>query len=287
VTPADLVGQWLAARLSGEAAAWLDAGAARLRSGAADRDLFLMTSAVTRRLGTAPLALQAAELKAATASRPGWDPSEWTVDQAARVYLLLVSTPDGAEISRRLDRLCSAADIGELVAFYRGLPLYPDPLRHVLRAAEGVRSNMRVVFEAVTHRNPYPSEQFAEPAWNQMVLKALFVGTRLDLVVGLDRRRNATLARMLCDYAHERWAASRPVSPELWRCIGPFASGSVLDDFRRLLSRGTAAERQAAALALLESPDAAARQLIDAEPGLAADARARKFRWDTLAAGAA
>ncbi len=284
--PVQLLGQWLAARLSGESAAWFDAGVARVRSSASDRDLFLVTSAVTRRLGTVPLGLRAADLEAASASRAGWDPGEWTVDQAARVYLLLVSTPDGAETSRRLDRLCSAADIGELVAFYRGLPLYPDQPRHVLRAAEGVRSNMRVVFEAVAHRNPYPSEQFAEQAWNQMVLKALFVGTRLDLVVGLDRRRNANLARMLCDYAHERWAASRPVSPELWRCVGPFAVGNVLDDFRRLLARGDERERQAAALALLESPDAAGRQLIAGEPELAAAARDGRFTWDTLAASA-
>ncbi|NJD31204.1 MAG: hypothetical protein FIB04_04895 [Gammaproteobacteria bacterium] len=286
MTPVQLLGQWLASRLSGESAAWFDAGVARLRSGATDRDLFLLTSAVTRRLGMAPLGLQAADLEAAAASRAGWDPSDWTVDQAARVYLLLVSTPDGAETSRRLDRLCGAADIGELVAFHRGLPLYPDQPRHALRAAEGVRSNMRVVFEAVAHRNPYPSEQFAEQAWNQMVLKALFVGTRLDLVVGLDRRRNANLARMLCDYAHERWAASRPVSPELWRCVGPFAVGNVLDDFRRLLAGGDERERQAAALALLESPDAAGRRLIDGEPELAAAARDGRFTWDTLAESA-
>jgi hypothetical protein len=285
--PVDLLGRWLATRLPADAATWLESGAARLRAGAPDRDLFLMTSLVTRRLGSAPLAPDEAELAAASASRPGWDPSEWTLDQAARAYLLLVSSPDGAELSRRLDRLCSAADIGELVAFYRGLPLYPDPPRHALRAAEGVRSNMRTVFEAVAHRNPYAAEQFAESAWNQMVLKALFVGSRLDLVVGLDRRRNEALARMLCDYAHERWAASRVVSPELWRCVGPFATGSVLDDFRRLLSRGTSAERQAAVLALLESPDAAAGKLLATESELVAAARGGMIRWETLAAGAA
>ncbi len=287
MTPVDLLGRWLGARLPADAEAWLEAGATRLRAGAADRDLFLMTSVVTRKLGSAPIALSGAELKAASESRPGWDPSEWTVDQAARVYLLLASSPDGTELSRRLDRLCSAADIGELVAFYRGLPLYPDPPRHALRAAEGVRSNMRTVFEAVAHRSPYAAEQFAEPAWNQMVLKALFVGSRLDLVVGLDSRRNPALARMLCDYAHERWAASRVVSPELWRCVGPFAAGNVLDDFRRLLSRGTGVERQAAALALQESPDAAARKLLDTERELAAAARNGTLRWETLAAGAA
>jgi hypothetical protein len=285
--PADTLAAWLHARLPADAAEWLASGAARLRAGAPDREIFLMTSLVGRKLGHGPLGLDAAELATATAVRAGWDPSEWTVDQAARIYLLLVATPDGGEIARRLDRLCAAADVGELVAWYRGLPLYPDPERHVMRAAEGVRSNMRSVFEAVAHRNPYPSEQFAEGAWNQMVLKALFVGARLDPVVGLDARRNPALARMLCDYAHERWAASRAISPELWRCVGPFAVGAGLDDFRRLLSRGTLPERQAAMLALLESPDPAAGLLLKDEAAIVAAARAGEFDWGTVAAGTA
>jgi hypothetical protein len=282
VTPTDLLGHWLAARLAGDAAAWLASGVERLRGGAADRELYLLTSLVSRHVGKEPLALSEAERRAASASRPGWDPRDWTCEQAARVYLLLSSTVDGAVTSRRLDRLCSVADIGELVAFYRGLPLYPDPPRHVLRAAEGVRSNMRVVFEAVAHRNPYPAEQFAEPAWNQLVLKALFVGSPLAPIVGLDARRNPTLARMLCDYAHERWAASRPVSPELWRCVGPFAAGPVLADFRRMFERGTPIDRQAAALALLDATDPEATQLLATDAALARDARNRTFDWDML-----
>lgn len=287
MTPVALMGQWLATRLPAEATAWLAGGIDRMRASGADRDLYLLFSLASRKVGTRALALTAAELAAASACRPGWDPCEWTLDQATRVYLLLASTTDGAETSRRLDRLCSAADIWELVALYRGLPLYPGAPLHVLRAAEGVRSNMRVVFEAVAHRNPYPAEQFGEPAWNQMVLKALFVGSRLHPIVGLDARRNALLARMLCDYAHERWAASRPVSPELWRCVGPFASGALLDDFRRLLERGTAVEQQAAALALLDASDPAATRLLESRPALALDARSGSLDWEKLAAAAA
>lgn len=287
MTPVELLGQWLATRLPAEGTAWLAGGIERMRASGAERDLYLLFSLASRKVGTRPLAPTAAELAAATASRPGWDPGDWTVDQATRVHLLLASTTDGAETSRRLDRLCSAADIWELVALYRGLPLYPGAPLHVLRAAEGVRSNMRVVFEAVAHRNPYPAERFGEPAWNQMVLKALFVGSRLHPIVGLDARRNPLLARMLCDYAHERWAASRPVSPELWRCVGPYASGALLDDFRRLLERGSAVEQQAAALALLDASDPAATRLLESRPALARDARSGCPDWETLAAAAA
>ena len=113
---------------------------------------------------------------------------------------------------------------------------------------------MRAVFEAVAHRSPYPKEQFAENRWNHMVLKALFVGSTLHPIQGLDERANPTLARMLCDYAHERWAAGRPVSPELWRCVGPHADAEALADLQRVLATGGAIERQAAALALARLP---------------------------------
>jgi len=283
MTPAELLGRWLADRLPAGAAAWLASGSERLRSGAVDRDLYLLTSLVARHIGKEPLALTGAELDAASASRPGWDPGAWTLDQAARIYLLLASTSDGTEMSRRLDRLCGAADVLELVAFYRGLPLYPDQPRYRLRAAEGVRSNMRVVFEAVAHCNPYPAEQLTEQAWNQLVLKALFVGSRLDPIVGLDARRNPTLARMLRDYAHERWAASRPVSPELWRCVGPFAAGPVLDDFARLFERGTADEQRAAALALREATDSEAARLLALHAPAAGEVGDSNLVWKRLA----
>ena len=69
---------------------------------------------------------------------------------------------------------------------------------------------MRAVFEAVAHRSPYPREQFSENRWNHMVLKALFVDSTLHPMQGLEERANPELAKMLCDYAHERWAAGRP-----------------------------------------------------------------------------
>ena len=151
----------------------------------------------------------------------GWDPRGWSVDQAARILILLHAGGTGAVFAQRFTQLCRTADVAEAIAFYRGLPLYPGPERLEAQAAEGTRTNMRAVFEAVAHRSPYPKEQFAENRWNHMVLKALFVGSALHPIQGLDERTNPTLARMLCDYAHERWAAGRPVSPELWRCVGP------------------------------------------------------------------
>ena len=279
MSPQSALQQWLDLRLDANASAWLRDAAAGLAGGGSDRDLYRCVSLVSRKLGKAPLALDAAALAEAQLARPGWDPSQWTVDQAARVWLLLAAGADIDTFVRRLDQLCATADLDELVAFYCGLPLYPCPPRHRLRAAEGVRTNMRVVFEAVAHRNPYAAEQLPEDAWNQMVLKALFVGSSLAPIVGLDRRANATLARMLGDYAHERWWAGRPVSPELWRCVGPFAAGALLDDLARVLQQGTAPERAAAVLALRRADTPEARSLLDRHAALRDTVAARGLDW--------
>ena len=281
MTPEALLQQWLDQRLDAAGARWLRESVASLAGGGTDRDLFRCVSLVSRRLGKAPLALDAAALAAANAARPGWDPSPWTADQAARLRLLLAAITDSEIFVRRLDQLCATADLDELVAFYRGLPLYPDPPLHRLRAAEGVRTNMLVVFEAVAHRNPYPAEQLPDAAWNQMVLKALFVGSTLAPIIGLDRRANATLARMLGDYAHERWSAGRPVSAELWRCVGPFASGALLADLARVLETGTPPERACAVLALRSAPDPEARRLLDCHAALRDVVESRGVGWES------
>jgi len=282
MTPLQLLERWLKARLPADAAAWLESTAKALQSGS-DRDFYIAVSLVSRKVGKADLALSPAELAQASAARPGWDPRDWSQDQAARVYLLLAQGSDGPAFSRRLDQLFITADIGEQVAFYSGLPLYPDPPRHALRAAEGVRTNMKAVFQAVAHRNPYPAEQLTEDPWNQMVLKALFIGISLDPIVGLDGRANPKLARILCDYAHERWSAGRPVSPELWRCVGPHATGEMLADLGRVLEKGTEPERAAAALALASSPDPAATGLLWAYPELSVAVTDNKVSWQAIA----
>jgi hypothetical protein len=91
---------------------------------------------------------------------------------------------------------------------------------------------------------------------------------------------------MLCDYAHERWAAGRPISPELWRCVGPHARGEMLNDLRRVLEKGTGPERTAAALALASSPDPDANALLRMYPELSSAVSGKKVSWQTLASPA-
>ena len=284
MTPEHLLLHWLSSRLAPPALEWLNAQAVAVRGADRDGDLYLSFTLVPRKTGKADLLLSTEELAAARAARAGWDPSDLSVDQAARLVLLLATQTPADRFAHRLEQLCVTADVAELVLLYRGLPLYPEPERYRLRAAEGIRTNMRAVFEAVAHRNPYASEQLPEDAWNQLVLKALFVGSALHPIVGLDRRANPRLARMLSDYAHERWSASRPVSHELWRCVGPFAEGDLVDDLARVLAKGSPPEKQAAALALSASPDPNAAALLRAAPELSAAIAAGTLSWPSLTA---
>jgi len=283
VTPAtDLLRGWLQRQAPEQAFAWLDGQLQKLSAGGTDRDLNITLGLIPRRLGKDDLALESADLAAADKARAGWDPSRWSVDVAARVLTLCEAGGDDKAFAERFTRLCSMADAAEAVALYSGLPLYPVPELLNTQVGQGLRTNMRAEFEAIAHRNPYPREQFDEHRWNHMVLKALFIGSTLAPIQGLDDHANPELARILCDYAHERWAAGRPVTAELWRCVGAFAQGTMLADLERVLETGDAAERQAAALALHASPDPSARALLNLEQDMAAAIANGKLNWDSL-----
>ena len=278
-----LLRDWLRRQLPPEQFGWLEGALRKLGEGR-QRELEILFGLAPRKLGRADLSLSAEDFAAASEARPGWDPRDWTVDEAARILALLEFAPSAAGFADVFKQLCRTAEVGELVALYRGLPLYPEPEALEWQAGEGLRTSMRAVFEAIAHRNPYPKENFSEDRWNHMVLKALFIGSALAPIQGLDERRNPTLARILSDYAHERWAAGRPVTPELWRCLGPFAEGVLLEDLARLSESRDPGERRAAALALHASPDRRAAALLRGLPVEATMVKTGSLSWDSLGA---
>jgi len=263
----DCLLEWTGRHAPPEATRWLESQCRALAEGASDRTLFLDFSGALRRTGKAPLRLRPEDLARADRLRPAWNPAPWTTDQAARIALVLSwPSAQAADYVKALDELFGAADLGELVALYQALPVFPHQGAHVRRCAEGVRTNMTDVFKAVAHENPYPREHLDEAQWNQMVLKALFVGVPLHPVLGLDARANPALSRMLVDYAKERWAARRAVSPELWRCVALCPDEGGLDAMGKVLAEGEEAERRAVALALRASLDPGARALFERHP---------------------
>lgn len=215
-----LLRYWISQVISQKNLTWIDKQRDKIKISETNREFFTAFSIVSRYVGKNQLQLTPEDLKAASVLRTGWFPAHWSVDQAVRTLLLLSLPNDHPEkYLHVLNQLITAADVGELVAFYQALPLLPYLERLQKKASEGVRSNMTAVFNAVALRNPYPAEYFDNLAWNQMILKALFVGSPLNLIQGLDVRANPELARMLTDYAHERQSANRSVSPEVWGLI--------------------------------------------------------------------
>ena len=282
-SPSELIRTWLRRQLPEPAEQWFDEQLTKLAEDPSDRKLHIALGMVPRRLGKDDLTLSEADLEAAARARPGWDPRGWSVDEAARILILLEAGGRSGHFAERFADLCRTADVAEAIALYRGLPLYPEPELLESQAAEGVRTNMRGVFEAVAHHNPFPRERFDENRWNQMVLKALFIGSTIHPIPGLDERANPTLAHILCDYAHERWAAGRPLAPELWRCVGPFAKGAALADLKRAAETGGEPERKAAALALAASPAPEAKELLAAMGDLESAIESAALSWESLA----
>jgi hypothetical protein len=279
-----LADEWIAQKTDDRGIAWFRGALRDVTHAANQRALGVAIGLVPRRLGKADLSLAADELARAGALRPGLDLSDWSVDQLARVALMAAShAGDDAAFASRFDGFCAAAEINELIALCRGLPVYPNAALIEPRAREAVRSGMKPVFEAVAHRNPYPSETFAEEAWNQMVVKAFFMGSTLWPIQGLDQRGNPRLARMLVGLAQERWAAQRPVSGEVWRCVAPHADDEGVAALAHGWTTGNDRERLAIALALLMASQIRIDLPADELAHLQARLISEKINWHDLA----
>jgi len=224
-------------------------------------------AAMPRQTGKALIQITEEEKNQLQSLRPGLIINNWSVDRLARVWLLLhVDPSDEEKYFQSIDHLFLAAEMNELVALYSALPLLAYPERWRKRCADGIRSNIGDVLQAIMCNNPYPSEQLDEKAWNQLVLKAFFTEKPINEIIGLDERANGELANILSDYAHERWAAGRTIHPLLWRCVGKFVNASIFPDIQRIANSENEREKEAAALACNDSNYEPAKKLLDTMP---------------------
>jgi hypothetical protein len=250
----DLVTRWVIRQSTEEARGWFVDALQRM-PGATEGERRVTLAMAARQVGRDRLALGSADLEAAEHARRGWRPAGLGVAQAARLALL-VASHDGNEaaFAARMLALCRAGSLQEVIGYYRGLPIFPGAGALLEVAREGARSAIQPVFDSVALDSPYPAEMFDESGWNQMVLKSLFIGSSPSAIHGLTQRANPRLAVTLVEYAHERWSARRPVSPELWQCVGPFAGAAELVALRRAAESTDASERDAARAALRAVP---------------------------------
>ncbi len=188
------------------------------RAAAGEREaLYAAYTAAPRKAGRDPLRLSPAERVHLDANAPGHSFDTWTCEDALRAVLLLSLAEDvppddlvivGMECYDR-------GDSREQQSWLKGLPLMPCAERFLPAAIDACRTNIVPLFESIACENTYPARYFPELHFNQLVLKALFLGVSLTRVAGLDRRVNTELSRMARDYAAELRAAGRPVPPDL------------------------------------------------------------------------
>lgn len=241
----------LAARLEPPAVQALGAARDECARGPSTERFCALLSLASRWTRVRPLAPSESERAQAHELLAELEIERWTTLETARVALVLARPRLDEQASYdQLETAFRSADEGEACALYRSLCLLPRPELALSRAAEGCRSNMRSVFEAIACDNPYPAAHFGELAWRQLVIKSLFVGAPTLRIVGLERRLSPELARMALDLADERRSAGRPVPPGLWLCLGAHAGERGRAALALELERGDAIAQRVAAFAL-------------------------------------
>jgi hypothetical protein len=192
----------LEARARPEGLEWLrEARAAVAADATAIRSRFPM---VGRKVGRAPL-------------DEGADPADvhaWTIDDAART-LLLISAGDAAEAE--LAELYRYGDAAERRGVLRALPYLNIGDRGLALVDDAIRTNdTRLIAAAL---GPYATRYLPDAAYDQAVLKCVFVGVPITGLDGIPERVTPDGARMLGAFVHERVAAGRDVPPEVWMVI--------------------------------------------------------------------
>jgi hypothetical protein len=221
MTLSDLLDQWLSERLPATGQEWLSRTRAEISQGLGDSRFCTLISLASRKLPRGPLSPTSAEQAVLARQVPQLSAERWSLLECGRIRLVL-ARGDLAEASGEaaLEEAFRFADEGELCALYRTLALLPEAQRFAWRAGEGCRSNMRTVFEAAACDTPYPKLYFDAVAFDQALLKSLFIEAPLWRIAGLDERLTPKLARMALDYADERRSAGRSIPPALWLCLG-------------------------------------------------------------------
>ncbi|MCR4318017.1 MAG: EboA domain-containing protein [Planctomycetes bacterium] len=186
------------------------AGFDRLRENFDLTDFLAVFGAASRWIGKdALIAGDAGEL---SKFDPEIDFASWMLDDLARASMLVFGVPRSESL---LAKILETAEMREHAAVLKALSLFdPEGNLHEI-GEEGVRTNIRDVFRGIASGNPYPKRSFSDLAFNQLVLKALFIEVPVSSIVGLAERWTHALGRMAEDYRAERAAAGREVFEDI------------------------------------------------------------------------
>lgn len=207
----------------------------------------------------------------------------WNEQNFARIVFLQKIGEEFPEVYKDgLDQIFSTASLEEQSFLLRILNYLPHPDFFISRACEGIRSNSTAVFDAIVLDNPYPEKYLNDHSWNQMVLKAVFIGRPLYRIVGIDSRMNEELALMLKDLVKERSAANRKITPEAWRLLGAYLEADMHNEVQKMASGDDILERMAAILACCNTKTNLVQIDAPENASLLKDINDKKITWDRL-----
>ncbi|MER2492448.1 EboA domain-containing protein [Catenovulum sediminis] len=133
--------------------------------------------------------------------------------------LLIAKSLDCEQIAAQTKSYYQFADESEKCALLKGLNWLDasgDAVQIAIRAA---RCNSLVEFSALALDNPYPSSFFPALNYNQLVLKAIFMGLDISKVINLQTRLNQNLSNMCFAYLIEQALAQRTPPASIWLAI--------------------------------------------------------------------
>ena len=275
--------QLIRAKADGPTLRWVDEKYQALQRNPEARTLYITFSSVARAVGKLSITLADFQQQAGGQLLESFQRKQWNLRQLVRLYFLL-SFPHRSpqQYQQVLAKLFETAEVDELVTLYAALPLLPYPEAFVQQATEGIRTNISAVLDAIALDNPFSTDYLPEATWNQMVLKLVFMGRPLYQLYQPEKRNNPDLARMLLDFAHERWAAHRTTTPELWRFVAPYLNASHQKVMERVIHTTNLLERQAGLLACYHSQVPIFIAMLASYPAIKGDIEAERCTWESI-----
>ncbi len=144
----------------------------------------------------------------------------WTITDAVRILLLTEALKAGSFSVNDLFKLCfKYSDGGERASLLKGLSFLSLGEESTSLIIDTARTNSLEIFSALVYKNPWVVMKFPIPAYNQIVLKALFLNINIIYLEGLRAARNPELGRMAADYVQERLDAGREVPESIWLAV--------------------------------------------------------------------
>lgn len=147
----------------------------------------------------------------------------WKTTETAQILLLAcaIASHDQWSPQQIIDIAYRYGDDAERCSILKGLYWLDVSANMVLFAVDAGRTNSTGLLSSLACANPYPEHYYSEAQYNQLIMKALFMGLDISTITGLQSRTNHELTRMCGDYIAERLAARRSIPASIWLATNP------------------------------------------------------------------